>query len=111
MNLKSRLQKLEAKARGDVPPQVAEWIDSAMFFDELTEAQQIIYCRYRWDTSEPPDKWLAGLMHGWEYTEHFRLDRRPPPATKAEFEENKRLVEEYMNKKAGEPAQDERGCL
>lgn len=115
MNLKSRLKKLEAKARGDVPPQVAGWIDSAMFFDELTEAQQIIYCRYRWDTSEPPDKWLAGLMHGWEYTEHFRLDRRPPPPTPAEMKEIQAEIAAYMEQKqeefAVDAAQNEGGCL
>lgn len=115
MNLKNRLQKLEVKARGDVPPQVAEWIDSAMFFDELTPAQQILYCRYRWNTEEPPEKWFAGVIPGLEYTEHFQLDRRPPPPTPAEMKEIQAEIAAYMEQKqeefAVDAAQNEGGCL
>ena len=115
MNLKSRLQKLEVKARGDVPPQVAEWIDSAMFFDELTESQKVIYCRYRWNTEEPPDKWFAGIIPGLEYTEHFLLDRRPPPPTPEELKKAEEEIDAYMKQRqkelAAEAAQDERSCL
>lgn len=102
MNLKSRLQKLEVKARGDVPPQVAEWIEAGMFFDDLSPAQQETYCQYRWDMVEPPDKHLADLWPELEYTAHFQLDRRPPPPTKAEFEERVREVQEYMQKACDE---------
>lgn len=107
LNLKNRVKKLEEKARGDVPPQVAAWIDSAMFFDELTPAQQTIYCRYRWNTEEPPDKWFAGVVPGVEYSEHFQLDRRPPPPTKAEFEQNIREVQAYMEQASREFAEEQ----
>ena len=96
MNLKNRLKKIEGKARGDVPPQVAEWIDSKMFFDELTAAQRLAYCRYRWNTSEPPDKWFVGIMPGFEYTEHFQLDRRPQPPTLEEMNEIQAEVAAFM---------------
>ena len=105
MSLKSRLQKLEVKARGDMPPMVADWIGKGLYFDDLTPEQQAIYCRYRWNAEEPPAKWF-GKFPGYEYNEHFQLDRKPPPPTQAEIEASIREVQEYMNKKQEEYARE-----
>jgi len=107
MSMKSRLQKLEVKVRGGMPPQVADWLDAELYFDDLTPEQQAIYCQYRWDATQPPMKYLAGLVPGCEYTDHFKLDRKPPPPTRAELEAAVREVAEYMEKASEEYAEEQ----
>jgi len=98
----NRLRKLEVKAQGDTPPQIAGWIDAGLYFDDLSPAQQETYCLYRWNMAEPPDKRFSEYLPELEYTPHFRLNRRPPPPTKAEFEARVREVQEYMQKACDE---------
>lgn len=101
MNISKRMQKLETAKNLKIPPQVAEWIDAGMYFDELTPAQKEAYSKYRWNTIEPPDKAFCVFPY-FEYTEHFKLDRIPPPPTQAELIERMVYVENYMNKAIAE---------
>ena len=101
MNVNRRLQRLEALSLEGVPPQVAAWIASAMYFDELTPEQQMVYCRYRWNTEEPPDKWFARAVPGLEYTDHFQLNRRPQEPSQAELKAIENEISEYITQKAG----------
>lgn len=94
----NRLRKLEGKANMDTPPQIAAWIDAGLFYDDLTPAEQERYSFYRWNMAEPPDKLFSEVLPELEYSPHFQLDRKPPPATPAEIAANMAELDALMQK-------------
>jgi hypothetical protein len=104
MSAKTRLKRLERKANSGVFVDVLAWVRAGRFYDELTEAEQVRYCQYRYgdEHTEPPEQYLSTVFPGMQFDPHFQLEYKPKPPTEKEFRENVAFIQEYMQKRQDE---------
>lgn len=97
--LKKRLERLENG--GGKFGDVMDLIRKGKYYDDLTEAQKVRYCLYRYGTDHNPDEYLDKhfghlFPDSPRFDPHFQLERKPRPMTPAELEQEAQEVQNIV---------------
>lgn len=87
-----RVKRLEKKHHVEFE-EVLRLIKQGAYYDELTDEEKYNYCEYQGtdkETMETIEMYLNKTLH-------FKLEKKPKPPTKEEFERNRKEIEEYMD--------------
>ena len=89
--IRRRIKHLEAKTKPQFA-EVLEWIRVGRFYDELTDQEKDRYCEYRGHDREAMEE-IEMMVTG---DIHFLLERKPIPPTKAQMQQIRQEIEDYI---------------